>query len=144
MPVQCGAAWSLIRKIRRIEGKAMIIMNSDISYEQVLCQYQVPAVDQFIADLSRKTMLKIYCNTNHPLSFVIKRKTTRQTRVSKLIQMPKCRTEKLKRSFSIIFLIFRYLCVTFSCRPAIFEYLTLFSLFYYYCNSLPCIAIRLV
>ena len=85
--------------IRRIEGKAMRIINSDISYEQALCQYQVPAVDQFITDLSRKTMLKIYSNTNHPLSCVIKRKTTRQTRVSKMIQMPKCRTEKLKRSF---------------------------------------------
>ena len=85
--------------IRRIEGKAMRIINSDISYEQALCQYQVPAVDWFITDLSRKTMLKIYSNTNHPLSCVIKRKTTRQTRVSKMIQMPKCRTEKLKRSF---------------------------------------------
>ena len=85
--------------IRRIESKAMRIINSDISYEQALCQYQVPAVDKFIADLSRKTMLKIYSNTYHPLSSAIKRKTTKQTRVSKLIQMPKCRTEKLKRSF---------------------------------------------
>ena len=55
-----------------LKAKAMRIINSDISYEQALCQYQVPAVDQFIADLSRKTMLKIYSNTNHPLSCVIK------------------------------------------------------------------------
>ena len=36
--------------IRRIEGKAMRIVNSDISYEQALFRDQVPAVDKFIAE----------------------------------------------------------------------------------------------
>ena len=73
----------------------------------------------------------------------IKHKTTRQTRVSKLTQMPKCRTKRLKRSFFITILIFNHISV-FLCWPMFF----LRSIFYtmnvfYYCNSLPCIAVRL-
>ena len=51
-------------------------------------------------------MNKIYADTTHPMSNLIKRKTTRCLRVLMLTQMPKGRTEKLeKKTFSSVFLI---------------------------------------
>ena len=44
--------------IHRAESKAMMIINSDTNskYEYVCATYQVLAVEQFIADLSRKSI----------------------------------------------------------------------------------------
>ena len=61
--------------------------------------YNLPPVKQFTEQLSRSVMSKIYEETTHPLKNLLKRKTTRRTRVSMLTQMPKCWTEKLRNSF---------------------------------------------
>ena len=86
-------------EIVKIEKSAMKILNPDIGYENSLTMYDIPPIEKYIDEQCRKHYHKIISNEEHPLHKNIMRNTNRKTRVSAIVKMPRCRTEKLKKSF---------------------------------------------
>ena len=75
-------------KLIQIEKSAMKIIDADFSYQETLCKIQLPPLDMVMDQASRKYIMAIYGNKNHPLHKNIELNTQRKTRVSSLTSMP--------------------------------------------------------
>ena len=88
-----------MQKIIQIEKSVMKIINSDASYHEALCEVNLSPLDVYITETGERYIRFIYDNEDHPLNPNIVRNNQRQTRVSSLTYMPRCRTSKLQNSF---------------------------------------------
>ena len=86
-------------KLIQIEKSSKKIITADLSYQETLCKIQLPHLDLVIVQASTKYIMGIYKNKNHPQHKNIKLNAQRKTRVLSLTCMPKCRTNKLQRTF---------------------------------------------
>ena len=86
-----------------VEKAAMRILNPDLEYENCLQTYHIPSIEGYIDQQCQNHYQTILLNTTHPLHKKIVLYTNRKTRVSSIVRMPLCRTEKLKKNF-----IFKY------------------------------------
>ena len=86
-------------RLTQIEKTAMKVINSDIPYNEVLAECELPPLNVYINETARTLIQVIHDNKCHPLNSCISLKKGRRTRVSSVTDMPVCRTTKLQNTF---------------------------------------------